>query len=103
MKVYLSGPITNDPYYEIKFKKAELFFRQSGYCVINPVQISVEIMKKNQKANYKDFMIADVNALFSCDAIVMLPGWEDSPGARAEYALAKSIKMETIEYFPVEK
>lgn len=30
----------------------------------------------------------DINALRQCDAIYMLPGWEQSTGARAEKAIA---------------
>jgi hypothetical protein len=30
----------------------------------------------------------DINALLTCDAIHMMPGWRDSKGARAEFSLA---------------
>jgi len=31
----------------------------------------------------------DINALLTCDSIFMLPGWENSTGAKAEFQLAK--------------
>lgn len=101
MKLYLSGPISNDPNYATHFKEAELYFRKMNYQVINPVEVGNELLKKNKNMSYKDFMIADINKLFECDSIAMLPGWKNSKGALAENALAVSLNYKIIEFFKI--
>jgi hypothetical protein len=39
------------------------------------------------------FMRRDLRELLDCHAIVMLPGWTESPGAREEHRLAILLKI----------
>ena len=39
MKIYISGPISHDPYYEEAFSRAEEYLSYLGYEVVNPVDI----------------------------------------------------------------
>ena len=47
MRWYLSGKITGDDDYRIKFEKAEKLLTQKGYKVLNPIS-----MKRTVKAGY---------------------------------------------------
>jgi hypothetical protein len=38
--------------------------------------------------SYEDFMRIDLDWLSQCEAVLMLPGWQDSPGACREYEYA---------------
>ena len=57
-KIYLSGPITglDVKEYHAKFERAESFYKEIGFEVVNPVRISDEILAKNPDAKYEDFM-----------------------------------------------
>ena len=64
-KIYLSGPITGFALkeYHVKFERAESFYKEIGFEVVNPVRISDEILAKNPDAKYEDIMKADLEAL----------------------------------------
>ena len=47
---------------------------------------------------YETWIEGDLEILRRCDAICMLPGWEQSNGARIELALAYDLEMEVLVY-----
>ena len=98
MKVYLSGKMTglDKGVYEFNFMKAEQFYKSCGYLVVNPCDLAREVLKKNSKAEYEDFMKADLKALKDCTHIAMLEGWADSPGAKREKAEAERLGLEVM-------
>ena len=80
MKLYIAGPMTgieelNFPAFHAMAEK----LRAAGYEVENPAEINPD-----PTADWADCMRADLVALDTCDGIVMLPGWENSPGAQIE-------------------
>lgn len=93
MRVYISGPITNDKDYKEKFAKAEAELKAQGYDVINPTVLDP------LKLDYEEFMGIDFQLIDMCDAMVMLDGWQQSRGANREYryALAKDLIILEIE------
>ena len=98
MRIYLSGKITGREKadYTIQFARAENFFKTSGFDVVNPVKIGEEILRKNPKAEWDDFMKADLEALKTCTYIALLEGWEESKGAKMEKAEAEKMGLEIM-------
>lgn len=93
MKVYISGPITNNDNYILDFFNRELQLRKMGYQVCNPATFSKEVdsdilYRFGRKPTYNEYMKFAIKKLLDCDAITMLPDWQESKGATAERQIA---------------
>lgn len=102
MRVYIAGPMRNHAQYNFPaFDAAAEKLRAEGYKVINPADMDRESGLCPSKlpddwdwstyppgTDASEFVDRDLDALATCDAIYMLPGWEDSQGASAEHAVA---------------
>ena len=87
MKIYLSGKITGDPDYARKFLEAANLLDEAGYEPLNPAAIVLE------KEGWQSAMKQAVRLMLTGDGAALLPGWEQSRGAKIEAALAKAIGM----------
>ena len=99
---YISGPMTGHKHFNYpKFDLAESQLNALGYTVLSPASMSrnAGFSPESLPADYDwsknppgfDFercAMEDVKAVFYCDSVLMLSGWEHSKGARAEHALA---------------
>lgn len=92
-KVYISGPMTNDPDFVRKFKKAEATLKQHNCIVLNPVIWTVN----NLELSYADYMTLDLAMLSICDYMVLLPGYEASKGCSIEIEFAKNRNIITMD------
>jgi hypothetical protein len=100
LNVYCAGPMSCYADYNFPaFFAASEFLEQQGYTSINPAQLDIdagyplERLKLLTPEEFQEFlkgaMKRDLEAIQSCDALVLLPGWESSKGARAERAVAE--------------
>jgi hypothetical protein len=91
--VYLSGPMRGLPDFNYPlFNSVAENFRSAGLTVLNPA----ENFDGDQSRDFADYMRADIKMLMKASTIFMLPGWQDSEGARLEYLLAKALGLEII-------
>ena len=79
MKVYIAGPITGHEGYEEKFRGAEEELSSAGHSVMNPARLG-----SWPEFGWEDYMRVTLEMLAVCDAVLLLPGWEGSRGARLE-------------------
>ena len=81
MRIFISGAINSDPYYLVKFNKAEEHIFKLGHTPIVPIDLPEGLTD----AEY--FMI-DHYLIGICDGIYMLPDWTNSTGATIEHEIA---------------
>jgi len=112
MKVYLSGKMAGVPKFNFPaFDKAAEQLRQAGHEVFNPAEKDRELYGHDFAeicdGNFEESVRRGFNLrqtfFLDCEyickeaeAIAMLPGWEDSGGARAEHALAHVLRLKFI-------
>ena len=84
------------------FESAEESLLNSGYDVTSPHRLDLEAgfdpMQDSSSFFSEECVRRDIEAIFSVDALVFLPGWEGSKGARAERALAEWLEKKCYTY-----
>lgn len=113
-KIYVAGPMRGIPEFNFPaFHAATAKLRGEGWTVFNPAEkdnerhgkdISKgnlhgdeEVAAKEHGFNLREALGCDL--AFICaeaDAIALLPGWENSKGAKAEHATAIALGLEVI-------
>ena len=91
MKIYISGKITGLPLPEARqrFEDAAVFLAEIGFDPVNPLNNGLD-----DKATWKEHMVADIRMLLDCDAIYMMDNWLESRGASVEYDIANRLNMD---------
>lgn len=107
MLLYLAGAMRGFPEHNYPlFMNSAKQLRAAGYEIINPAEINHQGIPRVQ------CMSNDLNAVLGCDGVLVLPGWETSPGACNEVAMAwvanlpvyrVDINPGGIEIFPLEE
>lgn len=106
MRVYLAGPMQGKDLHNFPaFFSAALHLRGFGHKVINPAEIDMArgfnpgVAIIEQEFNMESVLLDDFKSImFEVDAVVFLPDWESSEGARIERALAHYIGKEVYLY-----
>jgi len=115
MNIYLAGAMSGIPEFNFPaFHQAAAKLRADGHSVFNPAERDIErhngidISKGNETGSQEfatekfGFSLRDALAddtWYICkeaDAIAMLPGWENSKGARAEHTLSVALGHKII-------
>lgn len=102
MHFYVAGPMRGMPKYNFPaFEEAEQWLLARGYDVTSPHRLDLQNgfdPEKDEPFFIEDCARRDIDAIFSVDALVLLPGWENSKGAKAEKALADWIERPCYTY-----
>lgn len=90
--IYLAGPMSGYAEHNFPaFNKAAAGLRADGHFVFNPAEGSP------LGASYRQCMAVDLGWMCAhADTIALLPGWQDSRGARAEMALAECLELDVM-------
>jgi len=89
--VYLAGPMrgkVNQNFHE--FQEWARRLRALGLKVLNPA----ETMGADKLADWKTYISIDIAYIKEAKAIVLIPGWEKSVGAKFEVMLGTTIEKE---------
>lgn len=92
-KCYIAGKVTglDEKVYKLHFRKAEIAVSVLGYEPVNPIELP-----HDHDLSWLSYMREAMIEMLKCDAIYVLPNWEDSRGARIEVNLAKELGIPVI-------
>lgn len=93
MRIYISGPITGTEDFAERFEDAAAIIAERGHKYINPAKLAEVI----PDASWDQYLETDYTLMQFAEAITMLPGWEQSRGARKEYAWAIVLGLPTYD------
>ena len=109
-RCYIAGPMRNIKLFNFPaFDVAADMLRRDGYEPVSPADIDRRAgfdpttlppdwdwSKIPDSLNMREIMDRDIEALKTCQCYWLLPGWENSTGAKAEVALAKLLGLERL-------
>lgn len=94
MKLYLAGPMRGIPEYNFPaFHAAAKSLREQGHEVWSPAERDLQQdgfdPAKDKAHPIRYYMRYDLPAVLESDAVAVLPGWENSTGAKLEVHVAR--------------
>lgn len=115
VNIYVAGPMRGIPQFNFPaFNAATARLRAEGHRVFNPAERDNDrhgtdisagneagceaLAAKQHGFNLREALHEDLRFIcLKADAIALLPGWENSRGARAEHATAVALGLQIIE------
>jgi len=92
--IYLSGPMSGIPEFNFpEFNHWADVLRKAGMSVINPA----ETAGGETDLPREWFMRMDFHTIMAVDMVLLLPGWENSAGSKAEVVVAAEIGLDVLE------
>lgn len=97
MLIYSAGLYSGTTHSEISdhidiARRAAIKLWEMGHTVITP-HLNTAHFELDCECGYEDYMRGDFQIIARCDAMVMLPGWTMSKGARREWEYAVSLEI----------
>ncbi len=88
MKIFISGKMSGEPdYNRPAFNRLADELKRLGFIPLNPAIFPDGL-------TYDEYMTLSMAMLGMSDSVIMLPGWEESKGARIEYEYATQNRIE---------
>lgn len=99
MKIYLSGPMTGHPAFNFPaFHERATSLRALGYEVVNPAELNLDVDRSlPPEVLWQTCLRRDIRELSHCDAIAMMPGWQESRGANLERDIALQLGLPVLD------
>lgn len=99
--IYISLPISwHEDTYEHRLDAAVEYLKKvypKYDNIITPKEVAERLENyQTMKPKYKDYLLADLEAIAHCDAIFMCKGWFDSKGCLAEHVFALAIGVKRL-------
>lgn len=91
MRLYISGPIHDNPDYRAVFDAAVDDLASAGFSCVNPCEVGT--IGPNSITPWAQNMRADIASMLWCDGVATLPGWQRSFGSIVEVELATKLEM----------
>lgn len=94
LKIYISGAISGRDYREVAldFEAAQTQIRElSDLLPISPLDNGLPL-----DTPWSAHMLRDLEILSTCDAVLMLPGWQHSPGCQIEKIFAERLGLRVL-------
>ena len=89
-KIYIAGKVTGETIEgcTLKFRSAQLRLEFRGFIAVNPIEVV-----NDWQTPWRPAMQKCIAALMDCDAILLLPDWQDSQGAKLEAKIAEAFQL----------
>ena len=92
---YISGPMSGLPDLNYPaFFAAEEELKDKFNSILNPARLELDV---DQSSTWENWMRKAIVMLTSASHVVLLPGWENSKGAKLELAIAEALNLTIIE------
>ena len=105
--VYVAGPMTGYPNFNYNaFHAVAMQLRKCGHLVISPAERVAGVYSQAPDLatvtpeRNREFLREGFRRLLDADALVLLPGWEHSTGAKHERAIAMALDFDVYELSP---
>lgn len=90
MRVYIAGPMSNIEAFNFPaFHAAKARWLKAGHEPISPADNAGGDTSKP----YAYYIRLDIASILTCDSMAMLPGWENSRGAKLEHDIAEALRL----------
>jgi hypothetical protein len=90
-RAYVCGPMRGKPDFNYPvFNQVSEELEKLGISVRNPASN----FGGDSSRDYSEYMRLDIGMVLDSNVLVLLPGWENSDGAKLEISLAKALKLD---------
>lgn len=104
-RAYLAGPMRGYHRYNFPlFHHVTHVLRGKGWEIVSPAELdedlgfNPDLSLKDNGFDLHEAMRRDIEALLTCDSIILLPDWRNSPGACLELEVARAVGLSAFAY-----